>query len=129
MWSFDKCSIETASSHRRTEQPSAIGTTQASSHQNQFLFPLIRQDPVYKDKTVEPKVVLGPVMEVDGHPVKLELAGLYGVGFGVAEVPSVCGITMLYRRFRAEQLVNDNNDTAELHSLQLLPTYTKGMEE
>lgn len=107
---------------------SALGITQSSLQQNHFLFPSVQKHPVYQDRTDEPKVVFGPVAEVDGHPVKLELAGLYGLGFGVAEVPSVQGITMLYRRFKAEQLVNDDIDSAELHTLQLLPTYTKGIK-
>ena len=119
LWTFDK----------GTPKPQSKTTASASfpAQQRQFLFPSVRQDPVYKDRTTEPKSVLGPVSEVDGHPIKLELAGVYGIGFGVAEMQDVHGVTMLYRRFRAEQLTNDEVDSAELHTLQLLPTYTEGI--
>lgn len=93
----------------------------------EVLFPTIRKEQVFKDFLPDPKEVLGPVSEVPGHPVTVTFGGLYGIGVTVDGcMLKVKGVTMLYRRFRVEQLSNDGNDSATLHTLQLLPTYTQG---
>lgn len=91
------------------------------------MFPTIRKETLFKDFLPDPKEVLGPVCEVPGHPVTVAFGGLYGIGIAVdGRMSKVKGVTMLYRRFRVEQLSNDGNDSATLHTVQLLPTYTKG---
>ena len=91
------------------------------------MFPTIRKEKVFKDCLPECKEVLGPVSDVPGHPVTVVFGGLFGIGIAVDRpMLKVKGVTMLYRRFRAEQLSNDGNDAATLHTLQLLPTYTQG---
>ena len=66
--------------------------------------------------------------EAPGHPVTVAFGGLYGIGIPVDGCNwKVKCVTMLYRRFRVEQLSNYANDSASLHSLQLLPTYTQGL--
>ena len=93
----------------------------------EVVFPLLRKKKVYKDFLPDPKEILGPVSEVPGHPVTVAFGGLYGIGFAVDGcMLRVKGVTMLYRRFRVEQLSNEGNDSATLHTLQLLPTYTQG---
>ena len=115
LWSFDECSSFSL-------QPPAVKSTRDA------LLPTIRQEKVFKDFTPEPKEILGPVSEVPGHPVTVAFGGLYGVGIPVDGCMwKVKSFTMLYRRFRAEQLSNDGNDSATLHTLQLLPTYTQGV--
>lgn len=92
-----------------------------------FMFSTIRKEKVFKDLSPEPKEVLGPVSDVPGRPVTVVFGGLFGVGIAVdGPMLTVKGVTMLYRRFRAEQLSNDGHDAATLHTLQLLPTYTQG---
>lgn len=92
-----------------------------------FMFSTIRKEKVFKDLSPEPKEVLGPVSDVPGCPVTVVFGGLFGVGIAVdGPMLTVKGVTMLYRRFRAEQLSNDGHDAATLHTLQLLPTYTQG---
>ncbi|XP_068700460.1 uncharacterized protein [Montipora foliosa] len=115
LWSFDECSSFSL-------QPPAVKSTRDA------LLPTIRQEKVFKDFTPEPKEILGPVSEIPGHPVTVAFGGLYGVGIPVDGCMwKVKSFTMLYRRFRAEQLTNDGNDSATLHTLQLLPTYTQGI--
>ena len=92
-----------------------------------FMFPTIRKEKVFKDCLPECKEVLGPVSDVPGHPMTVVFGGLFGIGIAVDRpMLKAKGVTMLYRRFRAEQLSNDGNDAATLHTLQLLPTYTQG---
>ncbi|XP_022786965.1 Hermansky-Pudlak syndrome 3 protein homolog [Stylophora pistillata] len=117
LWSFDDCSPLLSSN-----QPLAVKSKE------EVMFPSVRKEKVYKDFLPDPKEILGPMSEVPGHPVTVAFGGLYGVGFAVDGCMSrVKGITMLYRRFRVEQLSNEGNDSATLHTLQLLPTYTQGI--
>lgn len=116
LWSFDEFS-------------SFSGLTQATvSLADDVLLPAIRKEEVFKDFLPEPKEILGPVSEVPGHPVTVAFGGPYGIGIPVDGCMwKVKSVTMLYRRFRVEQLSNDANDSASLHSLQLLPTFTQGL--
>ena len=117
LWSLDDCS------------PFSISTRplEARSPDQDVMFPVIRKEKVFKDFLPDPKEVLGPVSEVPGHPVTVTFGGLYGIGISVGgHMLKVKGVTMLYRRFRVEQLSNDGEDSATLHTLQLLPTYTQG---
>ena len=116
LWSFDDCSPLSCSI-----QPLAVKSDE------DIIFPTIRKEKVFKDFSPDPKEVLGPVSEVPGYPVTVMFGGLHGVGIAVdGRMLKVKGVTMLYRRFRVEQLSNDGNDSATLHTLQLLPTYTQG---
>ena len=116
LWSFDDCSPLLSSN-----KPLAVKSDE------EVVFPLLRKKKVYKDFLPDPKEILGPVSEVPGHPVTVAFGGLYGIGFAVDGcMLRVKGVTMLYRRFRVEQLSNESNDSATLHTLQLLPTYTQG---
>lgn len=68
------------------------------------------------------------MIDIKGHPLKVVLAGRFGIGISIPRNSfQVQAVTMLYRRFRAESLCNNDEDNASLHSLQLLPTYVKGM--
>lgn len=99
----------------------------SSDLSNECLFRTIRSESTYTDTFLDPKEVIGPIIEVKGHPLKVTLSGRFGVGIAVGrESFSVQAITMLYRRFRAENLCNSDRDVATLHSLQLLPTYARG---
>lgn len=116
LWSFDDCLPLSCSIQPLTEKSD-----------EDVIFPAMRKEKVFKDFLPDPKEVLGPVSEVPGHPVRVAFGGLHGIGIAVDGcVWKVKGITMLYRRFRAEQLSNDGNDSAKLHTIQLLPTYTQG---
>lgn len=116
LWSFDECS-----SFSDLTQPKVSST-------DDVLLPAIRKEKVFKDFLPEPKEILGPVSEAPGHPVTVAFGGLYGIGIPVdGYILKVKSVTMLYRRFRVEQLSNYANDSASLHSLQLLPTYTQGL--
>ena len=115
-WTFDEC-----------PPTSSSFTPQWTKSNKDVLFPTIRKEPVFKDFLPDPKEVLGPVTEVAGQPVVVSFAGLYDVGIMVdGNNWEVKGLTMLYRRFRVEELSNSGSDSAVLHSLQLLPTYTQG---
>ncbi|XP_020626407.1 Hermansky-Pudlak syndrome 3 protein-like [Orbicella faveolata] len=117
LWSFDDCS-----------PVSSLPQQLPVKSDEEVMFPTIRKEQVFKDFLPDPKEVLGPVSEVPGHPVTVAFGGLYGIGFAVDGcMLKVKGVTMLYRRFRVEQLSNDGNDSATLHTLQLLPTYTQGI--
>ena len=117
LWSFDDCFPLSLS----TQQPTA------KSPDQDFVFPTFRKGKVFKDFLSDSKEVLGPVSDVPGHPVTIVFGGVYGIGIAVdGHMLKVKGVTMLYRRFRAEQLSNDGNDSATLHTLQLLPSYTRG---
>ena len=116
LWSFEDCSPLSSLPQQLTVKSG-----------QEVLFPTIRKEQVFKDFLPDPKEVLGPVSEVPGHPVTVTFGGLYGIGVTVDGcMLKVKGVTMLYRRFRVEQLSNDGNDSATLHTLQLLPTYTQG---
>lgn len=116
LWSFDDCS-----------SLSSLPQLLTVKSDEEVMFPAIRKEQVFKDFLPDPKEILGPVSEVPGHPVTVAFGGLYGIGFALDGcMLKVKGVTMLYRRFRVEQLSNDGNDSATLHTLQLLPTYTQG---
>ena len=90
-------------------------------------FPMMRREKGYRDTSTDPREVLGPKQNMVGLPMRVSLAGLYGVGIAVdGQLLEVQGVTMLYRRFAAEKLGSEDMDSASLHSLQLLPTYTRG---
>ena len=117
LWSFDDCLPSLCST-----QPLVVKSDEG------VMFPSMRKEEVFKDFLPDPKEILGPVSEVPGHPVTVAYGGLYGLGFAVDGcMLKVKGVTMLYRRFRVEQLSNNGNDSATLHTLQLLPTYTQGI--
>ncbi|XP_032235022.2 Hermansky-Pudlak syndrome 3 protein [Nematostella vectensis] len=116
-WEFDK----TASSPHHTNQSSPLMF-------DEVLFRTVRTESCYVDTYSESKEILGPMTEVRGHPLKVGFAGRFGIGINVGcNDVNVCGVTMLYRRFRKEQLCNSDSGIGALHSLQLLPTYTKGL--
>ena len=116
LWSFDDCSSLSCST-----KPLVVKSDDG------VMFPTIRKEQEFKDFLPDPKEVLGPLSEVPGHPITVGFGGLYGIGFAVDGCMfKVKGVTMLYRRFRVEQLSNDGNDSATLHTLLLLPTYTQG---
>jgi hypothetical protein len=98
--------------------------TQKSS---ECFFRTVRSESTHTDTFLDPKEVIGPMLDVKGHPLKVILAGRFGIGLSFGRDSfTVQAMTMLYRRFRADNLCNVDSDIASLHSLQLLPTYTRG---
>lgn len=95
---------------------------------NEHYFKTVRSESTYTDTFLDSKEVIGPIVDVKGHPLKAVLAGRFGVGISIPKDSfQVRALTMLYRRFRAESLCNSDMDSVALHSLQLLPTYVKGI--
>ena len=122
-WTFDECTEMGA-----TTSEAFAPLRESQPTKDDILFPFVRKEKVFKDNSTEPKEILGPASDVQGHPIRVSLAGLYSVGIAVdGELLEVRAVTMLYRRFRAEQLRREDINSASLHTLQLLPTYTKGV--
>ena len=93
-----------------------------------MLFSLLKDEPIYIDKETSAKEVFGPKATIPGHPIQAKRVTTSSGEFRAHEPrnPVISHVTLLYRRFQAEELSTFEQEKNGLHSVQWIPTFAKG---